>query len=71
MNSVKSNMRMDISKAALTDQWRKTKKMDFSDYYIMMGQYLKESIKMGSEMVGEDISIQMEISLQKFFIIDN
>jgi len=46
-------------------------KMDFSDLYTMMGQYLKESIKMVSEMVGVDISIKMEISLKEIIQIDN
>ena len=68
---MKSDMEMDISKAAQTDHRQKTMKMDFSDLYTMMGQYLKESIKMVSEMVGVDISIKMEISLKEIIQIDN
>ena len=68
---MKSDMEMDISKAAQTDHRQKTKRMDFSDLYTMMGQYLKESIKMVSEMAGVDISIKMEISLKEIMAIDN
>ena len=46
--------------------------MDFSELYTMMGQYLKESIKMVSGMAGVDISIKMEISPKKItLLIDN
>jgi hypothetical protein len=45
--------------------------MDILDLYTMMGQYLKVSIKMVSEMAGVDISIKKEISLKEIIAIDN
>ena len=45
--------------------------MDFSDIYTMMGLCSKESTKMDSEMDGEDLSLQMEMSLKKITITEN
>ena len=70
-SSLKSNIQMDISKAVQTYQGQKTKRMDFSELYTMMGQYLKESIKMVSDMAGVDISAKMDISVKKIITIDN
>ena len=56
---------MDISKDAWTEQRHKKKRMDFSDLYTMMGQFLKVSTKMDTEKDGEDISIQMECAAHK------
>ena len=39
--------------------------MDFSDQCTMMEQYLKESIKKGSDKDGVDTLTQMEISQKK------
>ena len=45
--------------------------MDFADLYTMTGPCSKESTKMDSEMDGEDISMQMEMSLKKISITEN
>ena len=58
-------MKMDISKVVWTDPWHYTVRMDFSDLPTMMGLYSKESTVMDSEMDGEDLSLQMEMSLKE------
>lgn len=44
--------------------------MDFSDLFIMMELFLKESTKMVSEKDMEDISTPMEVLLKKIFDIE-
>ena len=58
-------MIMDISKDVWTKIRQKTERMDFSGQCTMMEQYLKESIKKGSDKVGVDTLTQMEISQKK------